>query len=89
MKHISKNFTIHYTIRSLYIALEITSCLLYCAWATALEVGGIFFGIFGWDIWLHGCTRSRIDNIKSTPTHQSTKFKIFLLGPSMIYSSHN
>ena len=86
MKHISKNFITHYTItKSLYMALEITSCLLYCAWATALEVGGIF----GWDIWLHGYTRSRIDNIKSTPTHQSTKFKMFLLGPSMIYSSHN
>ena len=42
MRHISKNFTIHNTIKSLYMALEITSCLLYCAWATALEVGGIF-----------------------------------------------
>ena len=46
MKHISKNFTIHYIIKSLYMAIEITSRLLYCAWATALEVGGIFFGIF-------------------------------------------
>ena len=77
MKYISMNFTIHYTIKSLYMALEFTSCLLYCAWATALEVGGIF-----------GCMDVQEVALITSKALQPTSLQR-LLGPSMMYSSLN